>query len=249
MEPDFVGIDPQSPDEECPAVFVDPVTGDLYQQGKLVTDPQILARFAEHSPLGADEAVVWQPGRLAPFVAEAANRSHEQGRQGPGTPTFAYLLEHTKRSVVHLELRDQYDATVPAFLDWKAGRESVGYDWHGYPELVASAVGRGVRFRRARIVSEPVTDYIRWEHSITDVNVKAGEQVRWLSRWDAAELMLPGADFWMFDQRIVRFNFTGGDGVKTGRYKFTTDPRIAAQLAGAFEMVWERATPHEDYHP
>lgn len=27
---DFVGIDPDSPDEECPAVFVDHVTGDLF---------------------------------------------------------------------------------------------------------------------------------------------------------------------------------------------------------------------------
>ncbi len=33
MRPSFVGIDPKSPDNGCPAVFVDEDTGDLWFQG------------------------------------------------------------------------------------------------------------------------------------------------------------------------------------------------------------------------
>jgi hypothetical protein len=63
-------------------------------------------------------------------------------------------------------------------------------------------------------VSEPVTDYIRYEHAGAVVNVSAGEQVRWLPRRRAVELLLPGADLWIFGGTQVLFNhFTGtGDG-------------------------------------
>ena len=42
--------------------------------------------------------------------------------------------------------------------------------------------------RRARVVSEPVTDYIRYEHDLTFANVAAGELVRWLPRRNAADI-------------------------------------------------------------
>jgi hypothetical protein len=187
---------------------------------------------------------------MAPIVAEAASGSYERGKQGPGVPTFAELLETAKRSVVHLEMRDVYDSTVPAFQQWL--KDGIGdahsYAWGGYPEQIAAAVARGVKIRRARVVSEPVSDYIRWEHLLTEVNIKAGEQVRWLPRRKAFDLMLPGADFFMFDQQLVRFGFQRGDGTNPREYEFTSDPRIAAQCVAAFEMVWERATPHENYH-
>lgn len=46
--------------------------------------------------------------------------------------------------------------------------------WSGWLPLVERAVARGVKVLRARIVSEPVTDYIRFEHAITDANLRAG---------------------------------------------------------------------------
>ncbi|MFI7135119.1 hypothetical protein ACIBQ1_56325 [Nonomuraea sp. NPDC050153] len=67
----FVGMDPNSPDDKCCAVFVDDETDKIFFQGKLVTDPAVLAKIAKHSPIGADEAVVWQPGRMKPIIAEA----------------------------------------------------------------------------------------------------------------------------------------------------------------------------------
>jgi hypothetical protein len=245
---DFVGMDPESPAEECAAVFRDPTTGDFYQQGRIVTDPALLERIGSHSPRADDEAVVWQPARMAPILAEAASVSYDRGRQGRGYPTFKELLAATTRSAVHLEMRDSYDEADPGFIAWKASG-SASYDWGEWPEIVGAAVARGVRFRRVRVVSEPITDYIRWEHALTEANIRAGEEVRWLSRKQAYDLMLPGADLWMFDQRLVRFHFNAGDGQSLKQYEFVSDPRRVAQVVAAFEMIWERAIPHGDYRP
>jgi hypothetical protein len=77
---------------------------------------------------------------------------------------------------------------------------------------VTSAVARGVAVRRARIVSEPVSDNIRYEHASTVVDVQAGEQVRWLPCRRASDLALPGNDSWLFDDHIVRWGYFSGDG-------------------------------------
>jgi hypothetical protein len=245
---DFVGGDGQSPDGECAAVHADPVTGGIFYVGKTVTNPDTIAELARHKVIGADESVIWQPSRMAPIVAEAVSGRYQTGRQGPGVPTFAELLATAKRSVVHLELRDSYEE-VPAFVTWRddGAGDASSYVWNGYPEQIAQAVARGVRIRRARIVNEPVSDYIRWEHMLTEVNVNAGEQVSWLPRRQAFDLLVPAADFFMFDQTLVRFGFQRGDGSNTREYEFTSDPRVAAQCVAAFEMVWERAIPHEEY--
>ena len=39
MQLSFVGITPNTPDSECPAVYVDEDTGDIWFQGETVTDP------------------------------------------------------------------------------------------------------------------------------------------------------------------------------------------------------------------
>jgi hypothetical protein len=248
VEPDFVGVDPDSPDEECATVYIDPLTGDCFFQGRIVSDPEVLAMIAAHGPIGADEAVVWLPARMRPIIAEAVTGSYERGRQGAGTPTFKELLAATKRSAVHLEMRDSYDRTHPGFQDWLAGGSGT-YDRTAWTDLVAEAVGRGVKMRRARVISEPVSDYIAWEHMLTGGNVKAGEDVRWLPRRCAFDLLLPGADLWMFDQRLVRFHHNAGDGSSLKQYEFVSDPRRVIQVVAAFEMVWERAIPHADYRP
>ncbi|MFI0444958.1 DUF6879 family protein [Actinomadura sp. 6N118] len=244
-EIDFIGSDPGSEDERCPAVARDPNTGDFYQQGRLVTDPEVLKALGKHVALAPDEAVIWQPARMAEQLAEAAAGTYEKGRQGHGIPTFAELLANTKQSAVHLEMRDFYQPS-PGYEEWKAGG-SGRTDRSKWVAQVEEAVGRGVKMRRARIISEPASDYVRWLHSVTDVNIKAGEEVRWLPRRQAWDLMLPGADFWMFDQRLVRFHFDAGDGTMLEEYEFVSDPRRVAQVVAAFEMVWERAVPHAEY--
>ncbi|MFD5097412.1 DUF6879 family protein [Streptomyces albidochromogenes] len=120
--------------------------------------------------------------------------------------------------------------------------ELAGVIWQSNGELPV------VVMRRARIVSEPVTDYIRYEHAITPLHLQAGEDVRWLPRRRASDISLPGNDFWLLDGRVVQFHhFTGtGDWAPDGKER-TTDPAAAALCHAAFETVWERGIPHEKY--
>lgn len=164
-------------------------------------------------------------------------------------PEFAELLADTTQSAVHLEMRDGY-FTNPRYEAWANG-ETVNWEdraswWRPYHQNIADAVARGVTVRRARIVSEPVSDYIAWEHHQTRANVEAGEVVRWLPRHRAWDLLLPGSDLWIFDGRLMRVHHFSGDGEWISK-ELCDDPAVLNQHATAFEMVWARATPHDQY--
>lgn len=161
---------------------------------------------------------------------------------------FRELLNGCKRSAIHLETHDHY--REPLYQDWKAGRRlEIAEGYRSWYQLIRAAVGRGVSVRRARVVSEPVTDYIRFEYHVTGpLNIAAGEQVRWLPRRRASDLLLPGNDFWVFDKRLVRFGYFDGDGEHLDD-ELMVDPRVVRLCLGAFERVWSRATDHINYRP
>lgn len=163
-------------------------------------------------------------------------------------------LAKAQRSAVHLEMRDSYTPGDPEFARWRTGHR---YDndpaklpewWVSWRDLVGEMTERGVVLRRARIVSEPVTEYIRYEHDLTFANVAAGELVRWLPRRKAADIALPGTDLWMFDSSSVLFTYFSGDGEVVDR-EWRTEPAVVELVGSAFESVWQRATPHEEYQP
>lgn len=163
-------------------------------------------------------------------------------------PPFSELIASTTRTAVHLEARDSYTPDDPAFLAWKARRPAPAPAGPAWYELVREHIARGVEFRRARIVSEPLADYIRFEYETAHWNVDAGEQVRWLPRNTAPGLLVPLADFWVFDDRLVRFGFFAGDGEFLA-HELCDHPEVVRACADSFERVWGRAVPHDEYRP
>ncbi|GAA0348801.1 hypothetical protein PV735_31530 [Streptomyces turgidiscabies] len=167
-------------------------------------------------------------------------------------PSFDELLDGAQHSAVHLEMRDSYGVAGEAddFARWKSTgeRDTDPHSpyWGPWVALIHRTVARGVTVRRARIVSEPVSDYIRYEHASTVVNVEAGEQVRWLPRRQASDIALPGNDFWLIDGRLIRWNHFTGEGASGGG-EISEEPAAAKLCADAFEAVWERAVPHDKY--
>jgi hypothetical protein len=158
-------------------------------------------------------------------------------------------MSAAQQRALHLEMRDTYAGTDLSFADWLAGRPFDNTDlrahWHS---VIRPMVSRGVDVRRARIVSEPVSDYIRYEYEGTAAaSVGAGERVRWLPRQRASDLMLPGNDFWLIDDQVV-FNHFSGDGKWVGG-EIVSDAAVVKFCASAFEAVWERAIDHENYDP
>ncbi|GAB4052704.1 DUF6879 family protein [Catellatospora paridis] len=168
-------------------------------------------------------------------------------------PTFVDLLAACQFSAVHLEMRDGYMLDDPNYIAWSNGDRPVPgsrpEQFHRWYEMVGDVVSRGGVVRRARVVSEPISDYVRFEYDTTEVcNITAGELVRWLPRKRASDLPLPGNDFWLFDDDIVLFNHFDGNGNGTFR-DTSTDPAVIELCRSAFEAVWQRAIPHRDYRP
>lgn len=166
----------------------------------------------------------------------------------PVPRSFIELLAGCRTSAVHLEMRDAYTPEDPDYLRWKAGDHfDPAERWPEWIETVAGIAARGVTVRRARVVSEPVTDYIRYEHALTyRLNIASGEQVRWLPRRRASDLAVPGNDCWVFDNSLVLFNHFAGDG-SSGDKELREEAHVIKLCLTAFEAVWQRATPHEEY--
>jgi hypothetical protein len=160
------------------------------------------------------------------------------------------LFAQCERSAVHLEARDEYTPDDPVYLDWKAGKAfDPAEAWRDWYELMRATVARGVRIRRVRIVSEPITDFIRYEYEITaGLNIAAGELVRWLPRRRTSDLCIPGNDFWVFDDRLVRLGYFAGNGEYLDD-ELTEDLAVVHLCSGAFDRIWERAIDHVNYQP
>jgi hypothetical protein len=161
---------------------------------------------------------------------------------------FDELVHSAQRRALHLELRDVY--TYPgAFEEWLGGktpdRNGDDEQWHA---MIRPLVGRGVDVRRMRIVSEPVSAFIRFEHEITPAaNLGAGERVRWLPRRQASDLSFPGNDFWLFDDTLLFHHFSG-DGELLD-VEVVDDPGLVKFCASSFEAAWDRGIDHSDYQP
>ncbi|GAA4472960.1 DUF6879 family protein [Phytohabitans houttuyneae] len=164
------------------------------------------------------------------------------------------LLAVCKSEAVHLELRDFYSVAGDAerfdkfkklgYRDLKAEAADV----RPWTDLIRSVTQDSRTVRRARVVSEPVTEYIRYEWAGTAHIVAAGEDVRWLPRRLASNIALPGNDFWLFDDETLLFTVFNGVGDVAER-QLTTDPAAVQLCRTAFEAVWALATPHSEYKP
>lgn len=115
-------------------------------------------------------------------------------------------------------------------------------------DTVRAGTAAGKSFRRARIVSEPVTDYQKWLLKDTHLYVEAGEDIRWVPRRLVSTVALPGNDFWLFDDELVVFILFAGSGLVVDQVT-TTDPAAITLCRSAFDAVWPLAIRNSDYQP
>lgn len=72
--------------------------------------------------------------------------------------------------------------------------------------LVKRVTGEGKTVRRVRVITEPHSRYVGWGHSLTHLNLEAGEDIRWLPRHHVPEgitLPVDGNDWWLYDDRLL----------------------------------------------
>jgi hypothetical protein len=161
------------------------------------------------------------------------------------------LCREITTSFVHLETRDSYGTEVelPHMATWRRG-EPDDLAWLGWwLEMLRDHVAAGRTCRRARIVSEPLSDYQRWTLGHAGVFVDAGEDIRYVPRRQLTDVMLPGSgDFYVFDDELVLFLHYAGNGTNTA-FETTDDPATVRTCREAFGAVWDLATPFRDYRP
>jgi hypothetical protein len=166
---------------------------------------------------------------------------------------YKQLREHFatfKREAIHLEMRDAYGTEVelPHLSKWLNGEPDDAEWLQPWFDTVHAARQAGKVFRRARIVSEPITDYQRWVLKDSHLFVDAGEDIRWVPRRLVSTIALPGNDFWLFDDEVVIFLIFTGSGLVVDRL-MTTEPSAIELCHAAFEAVWRLSIPDRDYRP
>jgi len=160
------------------------------------------------------------------------------------------FINSFQREALHLEMRDAYGtaAELPHLAKWEAG-EPDNTEWlQPWFDRVRAASQAGKVFRRARVVSEPVSDYQKWVLKDSHLFVEAGEDIRWIPRSRVSTLAVPGNDFWLFDDEVLVFLIFAGNGLVVDRQK-TTDPAVIELCRNAFNAVWELSIPDSEYKP
>lgn len=163
---------------------------------------------------------------------------------------FRQLVSSIDHEAIHLETRDAYGTAIelPHMAQWVAG-EHDDLEWlQRWCYTVRKHVDAGRSLRRARIVSEPLSDYQRWSHSIAQPMVNAGEDIRWVPRRLMSSVAIPGNDFYLLDNRLVIFLHYAGSGLAVDKTT-STDPEHVELCRAAFETVWRLSIPHGEYQP
>ncbi len=159
------------------------------------------------------------------------------------------LCNGITKSFVHLETRDAYGTEVelPHMAKWRRG-EPDDYAWLGWwLEMLRGHRAAGRSCRRARVVSQPLSDYQRWTMTHVDLFINAGEEIRYVARPSLATIPLPGSgDFYVFDDELVLFLHYAGNGTNAS-FETTSDPAVVAQCREAFETVWALTTAARDF--
>ncbi|MGH3764166.1 MAG: DUF6879 family protein [Pseudonocardiaceae bacterium] len=163
---------------------------------------------------------------------------------------FDALFTSFGRDAIHLEMRDSYGTAeeIPHLRKWAAG-EPDDTEWlQPWFDMVSAGTRAGKVFRRAHIVSEPISDYQKWAFQVTSPFIEAGEDIRWVPRRRVSTVALPGNDFWLFDDEVVVFLIFAGSGLVVDRHR--TRNRSAIELCRtSFEEVWKFSIPHSEYRP
>ena len=151
----------------------------------------------------------------------------------------------------HLELKDEYHVSIEdgPYADWRRG-EHDDLDWfRPWLTQTRALTSSGKTIRRVRVISEPVTEYIRWELELTPLNHEAGEEIRWQPRHHVPPGMtfpVGGNDWWLFDGSIVAVTHFQEDGRFAGA-ELISDPAIVGECVRVRDTLWKIALPYDEY--
>lgn len=159
---------------------------------------------------------------------------------------FTSLFKHR---AFRLETLDHYDAPNESgpYARFLAG-EPVDPAWREpWKKLVREVRTSGRIMERVKVVSEPVSDYVRFSllHA-APASVEAGEDVRVLGRSNARHLG-DWLDFWLFDDDLTATMYYDYRSGRVRRVELDRRPKLIARLAEDRDKLLLRATPLAQY--
>ncbi|WP_329024708.1 MULTISPECIES: DUF6879 family protein [unclassified Streptomyces] len=161
------------------------------------------------------------------------------------------LIGRVFRDAFHLELRDDYSVPVEdgPYERWLRG-EPDNLEWFApWAELVGRVTRAGRSVRRVRVVTEPHSPYIQWEHATVAANERAGEAIRWLPRHklpDGLRFPVDGNDWWLFDDNVLAVGHFNEAGRVLGSEIIET-PAVVAECIHVRDLLWSIAVPTIEY--
>lgn len=162
---------------------------------------------------------------------------------------FDQLFRSFQRTAFRLETQGEYQEQVERepirrFLQGEPPDDSWLTPW---TDNVREATRQNRRFQRVRVLTDPLTDYLRFEMDLAlRANIPAGEDIRSLSMPEAKTLGIPiGLDFWMFDDDQVGVMHFGDQGM-LGLEMITSAAEID-QYRRLRDRAWNAAAPAEDW--
>jgi hypothetical protein len=161
-------------------------------------------------------------------------------------PDLAWWLQNFERSAFRLETLPEYNVPQEAEMvaRFKRGEPVDLPDDHPWLKRVRHHCRVGKVMRRVRVVTYPLTDYLRMEMAWYRKSVAAGEDIR------ITETRLSG-DFWLFDDQTVvvlhydsegRFTGTTTEQGSLTRYLSLRDRALADSME--LSAYTARATRH-----
>lgn len=159
---------------------------------------------------------------------------------------FGRRLRGFQRSAWRWECQQVYG--FPAELEqvarFVAGEEKPeGYN-AGWLESVRGIAESGRSIGRVRAIRQPLTDYVRCQLAwVTGDSVQAGEDIRLLDITED-DLGLPDHDFWLFEETVVRLNFSNNGALTS--IEELEDPDLGQYLEWR-DTALKHAVPYADY--
>jgi len=159
------------------------------------------------------------------------------------------LLDNFQRTAFRFEIRDRYNSEVgrEAFRKFLAG-EPDDYVWHRpWLDKLRRDHQQGKRWQRVRIVSVPLSDWMRYGTEVARLNVLAGEDIRYLRRQVAGGLGIAPYDAWLFDStRLVQLHFDKSDDTFCGA-ETIADPAVVTRHLLWRELAWRHAQTRDEF--
>jgi hypothetical protein len=160
---------------------------------------------------------------------------------------FDKLFRNFEHTAFRLEVRTAYAPPYEreSYEKFLAG-EPYDLPWmQDWLTMLREASAQGRRFSRVRVVSLPMSDYNRWGYVLSQHNISAGEEIRYLSRDSARDAELPDHDYWLFDSRkLLRMRFAGNR--FTGG-EIVDDPATIVQHNYWRDAAWHRAVRRDEF--